>query len=217
MSDIGPAQSSGNSTLITSPEYLVQPEDLPENLKLERLDKKEISEWVIQFNIWLKSSFVFNTIKPLKSQFEVNKMIAFGKFWLQQFRNQSTYESNFEAVIGHELAHCYYNHTKKMALINWAWSLVSILTLGISSLFTRHFMAPHYKKAEKDADIFSAKKFGTDGLINLFSDHLEAGKSLHKKYPERIDAHGNSLHDHFHPSFTKRINYLQKLKNFSKA
>lgn len=208
-----PAAAAGTSTLITSPEYLVQPEDLPEELKLERLDKKQISEeeWVVKFNIWLKNSFAPEEIKPFKSQYEVDKMITFGKVWLHQFRNPSIYEINFEAVVGHELGHCYYNHTKGHALVNWGWSLVSIPTLGISSLFTRHFMTPILNKSEKEADIFSAKKIGAQGLINFFSDYREAAKSMHKKYPRRFDANGNNPHDHSHPSLTTRIDYLQKL------
>lgn len=208
-----PAAAAGTSTLITAPEYLVQPEDLPEDLKLERLDKNEISEeeWVVKFNKWLKTSFCPQEIKTFKSQYEVDKMITLGKVWLHQFKNQPTYEKNFEAIVGHELGHCYYNHSVKHALANLGWSLVSIPTLGISSLFSRHVMTPLHNKAEKDADIFSAKKFGAEGLINFFSDCRDACKSMHNKYPGKIDAKGNNPHDHEHPSLTARIDYLQKL------
>ena len=215
MSDFrSPAAAAGTATLITAPEYLVQPEDLPEDLKLERLDQKEISEeeWIVKFNKWLKTSFCPQEIKPFKSQFEVDKMIAYGKVWLQQFRNQQNYELSFEGIVGHELGHCYYNHTTKHALANFGWSLLSIPTLGISSFFQRHVMTPVHNKAEKAADMYSAKKFGTKGLINFFTDFREGAKSLHKKYPENYDANGNNPHDHDHPSVTARIEYLQNLK-----
>lgn len=207
-----PAGALGSSTIVIAPEYLVQPKDLPDDLKIERLEKNELSEemWIIKFNKWLKTSFCPQEIKPFQSQLEVDGMLAFGKVWLNQFRNRKIFKTNFKAMMGHELAHCKYGHTTKHAFARFGWSLISILTLGISSLFEKHVLSPLYQRSEKEADIFSAKKFGAAGLINVFTEYAAACKTLHKKYPLFYDAKGNSLTDYAHPSFNDRIGYLKK-------
>lgn len=207
-----PAAATGDSTLIISPEYLVKPEDLPPELKLERLDKNQISEeeWVVKFNKWLRTSFCPQEIKPYKSKVAVDADIASTKAWLGQFRNQTTYEKNIEGVVGHELGHCYYNHTTKLAFANFGLSLLSISTLGFALIFKEHLMTSLKNKYEKQADLFSAEKFGPEGLINFFSALQEAGKSLLTKYPGICDVNGDNPKDRDHPPLSARISYLQK-------
>lgn len=214
MRDIqSPAAAVGNLEMLVSPEYLVKPEDLPSELKLERLDKNEISEevWVVKFNKWLDTSFLLQKRKPYKSRYAVDKDIAYKIAWLRQFRFQARYEKNFEGLVAHELGHCYYGHSKKLAITNICLSLLSIPTLGLASIFKKRLMTPLKNAHEKQADLFSAEKFGPEGLINVFSAFQETGKTLHAKYPERFDATGNNLKDRYHPAFSERIAYLQKL------
>lgn len=207
-----PAAAAGRSTIIISIEQLVKPEDLPNELSLRKLNGGEISEaqWLVTFKKWKRTNFSNeNDSPPHISQAAVDYEIARSKAFLKQLKNRENKEKIFDAIIWHELGHCGYRHTLKRSWAIFAWKLLTPLTLGISSIFEKRMMNKLCRKQEKEADLFSAKKFnGTQGLTLFFQACLDLGRSLHKKYPERYDRHGNSLKDRNHPPITERMAYL---------
>ena len=118
-----PAAAIGKATIITSPEYLVQPKDLPEELKLSRLDKNELTEeeWVVKFNAWVGRNILTEKKSTPKSQFEVDATLAYGKAFLRLYRDQKGFKKGFEAVVGHELGHCSHRHSLKTSLADFGW------------------------------------------------------------------------------------------------
>ena len=216
MNSRSPAAAIGKSTIITSPEYLVQPKDLPEELNFARLDNQKLTEeeWVVKFNEWVRNNIMVSEKKSSKpkSQLEVDASIEFGKAFLRMYRDRDGFEKAFEAVVGHELGHCSHNHSFKHALADFGWDLLALPTLGISTLFHDKVLQPLHKKHEIEADLFSNSKFGPEGLIRFFKEFSEAGKVLHEKYPQKYDENGGNKYDHQHPHLGERIVYLNMLE-----
>lgn len=203
-----PAAAAGQYTIIISIEQLVKPEDLPNELDLKKLENGEISEaeWLISFKKWKRNNFSYETKAiPHISQDAIDYEIMRSKAFLKQLKNKENKDKIFDAIICHELGHCKYRHTLKRTWIIFAWKLLTPLTLGISSIFEKKLIHTVYRKQEKEADLFSAKKIGTQGLTLFFQACLDLGKALHHKYPERYDRHGNSLRDKNHPPMTERM------------
>jgi hypothetical protein len=217
MEDMGsPAAACGKSTIFTSPEYLIQPEDLPEELKFTRLDKQELTEeeWVIKFQEWVSQNvMISNKKKPApESQLEIDAAIEHGKCFLKIFRDRDGFQKGFKGVVGHELGHCVNNHTFKGILADLAWDLLALPTLGISTLFHDKVLQPMHKKAEIEADLYSHSKFGSEGLVNFFQEYSNVGKILHSKYSGKYDENGSNKNDYHHPHLGERILYLRLIE-----
>ena len=213
--NIGSPAAVGKSTLMMPPHYLVQPEDLPAELHLARLDLKEITEeeWVVLFDDWVKQKIMIKEKKSSKpkSQFEIDTTIEYGKAFLRLYRDQKCFDKTFHAVVGHELGHCFRKHTLKSTLASFGMDLLALPTLGLSSLLKNKILQPFYKKHETEADLFSYKNFGSAGLISFFQEFSESGKVLHAKYPKKYDARGGNKADHDHPHLQQRISFLRAL------
>lgn len=210
------AASSDSKTIIVRIEELVKPQDLPSELQLERVDRREISEeeWVVKFRQWTTQNFLIeNSIKKsYKSQAHVDLDIAFGKYFLKQFRNYEQNKRTLDAIIGHELGHCKNNHATKRTWAAFGWRLLSPFTLGISSFFENRVLNKLSQRYEKESDLFSAKKcHGAEALSNFLYSYLDISKSLHRKYPEVYDSRGNNLKDKRHPLLSDRITYLTRV------
>lgn len=207
----GVAAAAGKKLVMVAPEFLLRPEDLPEELKLSRLDKGEITEqeWILKFAKWRDSkAFTSGGNRP-NSQAEVDGILAYSKSVLHQMRNPKDRNQMHAAVLAHELGHCKKNHSRQKALATFGWDLLALPTLGISMLFEKKVMNKFSRKQEKEADMISLKANRSgDGLIKFFDDILVAGQTLHTKYPKRYDAQGNNIGDHGHPKLTKRVAYL---------
>lgn len=208
-----PLAATGRSTLIITPAYLIRRQDLPKELQLARLDNKELTEeeWIVKFNKWVDSS-IYTEEKPekIKSQLEIDISIEYGRTVLWGLKNPELFEKIFEGVVGHELGHCFYHHSLKKFFAEFAWDLLALPTLGISTLFQDKVLAPLYKKDELEADRFSQSKFEPYGLIKFFKQDIKVKKKLYTKYPSRYDSNGEIISCHSHPSTTQRI---KKLKN----
>ena len=208
-----PAAAIGKATLSTSPEYLVKPEDLPEELKLSRLDDNELTEeeWVVMFNEWVRTDIMVEKNKDPKSQLELDVSIVYGKAFLNLLRDQNEYKKGYKSVVGHELGHCFNRHSLKTSLADLGWDLLALPTLGISTLFQDKVLEPLHRKHEIEADLYSQDKFGSDGLVSFFTQYSECGKVLHEKYPHKYDDKGGNKSDHQHPHLGERILYLKLL------
>lgn len=200
----------GLSTLVLPPEYVVKPEDLPEELNLIHLDNLELTEeeWIIKFDDWLHKNIVKGEVR-FKSQFEVDSFIERGKAFLRIFRDQKVYDKTFEALIGHEIGHYAKHHTIIGAIVDLGWDLIALPTLGISTFFNDKVLSIFYKKIEKEADLYSKSKFGSEGLIRYLHENVQLGKYLHSKYPHKYDEHGEDRLDLNHPPLGERIKYLK--------
>lgn len=207
-----PARVTTNNEIIIDPKFLIKPADLPDDLKLEKLDKKEISKegWVVNFHKWLKVNFNSPDEKNFESKCEADHEMAWAKTWLTILRNQDN-EKMFEFIMGHELGHRHFKHEEKRILVDFVISILSILTLGIASICKERIYQHLNIKFEKQADRFSAKKFNADGVINSLSYSLKTGRFLRKKYPKMYDAHGDYRGNLTHPSHIARIKYLKKM------
>lgn len=207
---VSQAAAVGKSQIILSPAVLIRPEDLPQELKLTRLDNKELTEeeWMVKFEKWGRQTFQIITKKPT-SQFEVDETLVTGKILLKILKNQKAFEKMFEAIVAHELGHCVNNHSSKALLKEFGWNLLALPTLGISTLFHDKVSHSSSKKHEIEADLFSYSTFGSEGLIKVFKEALEIGKILHVKYPQCYDENGNNKNDHKHPPLSERIRCLE--------
>jgi hypothetical protein len=195
------------SVVIMPPEYLLKPEELPEHLKLSKLDAQEITEdqWIKEFEQWLPSHFVTNSIKKAKSKFEIDSRRMFMKVWLQLFRNQDVYNKSVEFILGHELAHIKNCDGLKAASVCFAWDMLSFATGGIIALLSDKVTKAASRGYEKAAEKFSANKTGNGQAGSLFFQYiLNGNKSLLNKYPELR----HSSTDSSHPSEVERIRYL---------
>lgn len=209
----GVAAAAGKSLVLIASNALLTTDDLPEELKLNLLDQGKMTEeeWVLKFAKWRYNKVFTKDAKTPKSQAEVDLIVAFNKMILHQMRNQKDRDQMFDAILAHELGHSKKNDTRKLALASFGLDLLALPTLGVSTLFKNRVFNKYSRKLEKEADMFSVKaNKSADGLIKLFQDCLEMGKTLQSKYPKWYDAQGNNKGDSGHPKTTKRISYLKQ-------
>lgn len=162
-------------------------------------------------------------VSHLSSEIEKAKIPSSLNLWEYRQRlrleidNPSMLRRMDNAVIGHELAHCVLNHHNRKDWTKFAWRLLALPTLGISTLFEERVMQYVSRKHEKEADLFSAMQLGPEGLIDTLTLSGQIPRLLYQKAPDEPivkrlwDAEGNSRLDRDHPPLSKRIAYLQKL------
>lgn len=208
------ATSLDKRTIIIPVDALIQPENLPEELKLDLLRQGKIKEdeWIARFVVWHQVFHHRFRVIHL-SQFSVDQDYIQGKEILEKLKNPTACWKEFDATIGHELAHCKYNHVKKYAALKFGLQLLAWPTFGLHRLFQNRILENFLHKIERKADFFSAKKVeGAPGLITYFSNHSNYLRALHSKYPEKVSAQGDLLYDKVHPPMFERIKYLKEIK-----
>lgn len=204
---------AASPTIILPPEWLLHPGDLPDYLKLERLDAHAIEEeeWLQDFELWLTKIFVnFNNDYP--TQFDADLRKCRLKAWLQLFKNPDLYEKALEAILGHELAHIHYHHMLKLPLCKLGLQALSIHLFWPLLLCTNFVMDAYKRHLEKEADIHSARILKhPNELIVFLKEFEESIKELEKKYPELIN-YRKIFTRSSHPPLSKRTQYLNDLK-----
>lgn len=199
------------STIILPPDDLIKPKDLPPSLKLERLDKGEITktDWIIQFAKWFPEEYCKEPKKVFISQFGVDKRILSSLRFLNSLQRPELRQKNYQALIGHELGHCELRHTFKYEAVAFALQLLAWPTLGLYRLFYAKTLEKLSRSHEKQADLFCAKRVGKgQDLANEYKAYLKLMKHLHPLYPERYDPKGNDLTDVLHPPLSERVKHL---------
>lgn len=198
------------NTIILPPESLLKPEDLPKDLKLELIDQGKISEdeWIARFVVWHSDQYVLRKIFP--SQLSIDIRYIYGRDILRGLRDPKRRSQEFDAMIGHELAHCKLNHVKKSLYLEFGLQLLAWPTFGLYKLFKIKVLEMVALKQERKADLFSAKRVnGSSGLISYFFNRSHALKELHSIYPERFNALGDYTLGKDHPPYSERIKYLK--------
>lgn len=207
----GPAASSpgavGKFTLLIPAECLLKAEDLPSDLSIDQLDQdaSQKAEWTDQCICWLNQTFDHAKRTDSRDAYLL-------KF---RFKHPTPFEEIDDALFSHEIGHCFLDHTARRAWIRFAWQLLAIPTLTISTLYEESVMQSLSLSFEEEADIFAATKAnGAEGLFTYFSIMLFIGKVYHeKKLFKGFDAEGNYTKDKTHPLATTRTAYLAKLAN----
>ncbi len=219
----GSASASGSmlteSFISISPEWLVQPEDLPEHLSLERLERGTLSEemWLTLFETWIWNDF----LKMENPRFldgatkkSTDALRLETKVWLTAMRHQNECEDIFEFIIGHECGHLKSSHTFQHNLARFGWGLLAFLSLGTLTPLTKKVLNCISRIHESEADAIGATTGKALGGARFFEITQERRKELRVKYPElakKINEHGDKVKEGSHPQTSDRIRYLRRI------
>lgn len=199
--------------ILIPPAELVKKEDLPEDLHVDKFDENDLAgiiNFKRRFTPWLTEKFL--ACKKFKKYFP----LAF----LKTLKNDKLRKKMFQACVGHELGHYCLNHYRKERLAQFGLRVLSLPTLGLSSIFEERLILILKRRQEKQADLFAARRLGgAEGLIADFSQDLYLHQMLYQGIPGSkvlnhcFDEKGNVLKDHNHPPLTHRVAYLIPLLN----
>lgn len=186
---------SGARTLTIPPEEILKKEDMPTELQ-----NLEQPEWEKKYCKWMNTHFTAGKLHEP----------GFVPGLKHYISNSAMTNLMFEALAAHELGHCYHNHWLKAVFATFGWQLLSLPTLGISTLFEERVIGNFMRPREKEADLFAAIKLDSaKGLVPFFEMPCVENKALKQYYPDQFDAEGNNRTDKTHPPLTERIAYLK--------
>ncbi len=207
----GAVGSPNNAKVHLSPIALMEPEDLPEELKLEKLDQGILTEdqWVEQCHKWVFEKFTYNNLAA-QTQLSIDRNKEFLRSQLYLLKKPEERNKVYESILGHEFGHIVHRHNLKTSLVSLAWQLLCIPTLFIPILFRNQVINYVGRLQEKEADLFSASSIPHDGLELGFKMFSEMHKKLYRLYPERYSADGEHLFDTVHPPIHERLEYLRE-------
>ncbi len=204
-------------TILASPEWLVQPEDLPAELQLQNVEQNKISEqeWTERFEVWLWKDFL-QVQRPKNTtphtQLSADKERLTLQVWRRVARDRQAFANTFEMIVGHECGHLQHAHLLLSGLFRFAWSILCLASCGLLVLLTKKVTNIISRIHEKEADMFSVSKTGQAEAGARFFEHArEKVQALRQKYPElhaKITPEGDRI-DGTHPSCSERIRYLR--------
>ncbi len=208
------------SVISISPHWLVQPEDLPKELHLKRLENGELSEemWLSLFEIWLWNDFL-NRENPLllygRTKQSTDELRLAAKVWLTARRNQKEYDEVFEFVIGHECGHIKSSHNFLHNLARLGWGLLAFLSFGTLTPLTKKVLNCVSRIHESEADAIGANKTGKAlGGVRFFEIIQERRKEMRAKYPDlakKFNEDGDRTKEYSHPQGSERIRTLRQI------
>ncbi len=206
--------SVNHGKIYVSPRNLFLEEDLPEELQLEKIDRKAISkdEWLEKCQVWLSREFSWDLSKA-KTAFSKDYYKECLRSQLLLLRVPEVRKQVYEGAIAHEFGHLVYRHNLKTAFFSLAWQLFCIPTLFIPMFFRQQFLDWLSRTYEKEADLFSASKISHDGLRTLFEIYSNMNKRVHVLHPNKWNAEGLSSGSNTHPSVTERLNYIREFRS----
>ena len=126
---LGPATVGyipGQELVWLSPLYLLNPVDLPDDLKLDSLKKNEdFDKWLPRFEKWMYEEYFDNENVKYKSQFQYDSMKENVKAWVKLAKKKQL-EDVKEFVLGHELSHFKHKHTLQSLVLKLACHIISV-------------------------------------------------------------------------------------------
>jgi len=115
----------GQEVIFLSPLYLLNPVDLPDDLKLDSLKKNEdFDKWLLRFEKWMYEEYLDNENVKYKSQFQYDSMKERVKAWVK-LAKENQLEDVKEFLLGHELSHLKHKHTLQQLVLELACHIIS--------------------------------------------------------------------------------------------
>jgi len=180
----------GQEVVLLNPLYILNPEDLPDDLKLETIRTDEdFDEWLPRFQSWMYNEYLENPDIQFKSQHEYDQMKEHVRGWVKLAKEHNLEDAK-DFVLGHELAHIKHKHTLTSPLFELACHIlvgavsagaaaaicilfpevpIIILSVIAAIALSRAMLAVVTKISqavsrvhEKQADMTSAKKIGKE-------------------------------------------------------
>ena len=196
--------------VLMQPQWLLNPEDLPSNLSVDRINAKTISvdEWISNFEFWLLNEFTEGH-DPFSSKLTVDTYRLCLQLWLKAFCNQELYQKLTDFLLGHELGHIHHADHLKNCLATLG---LQLLAFPLTPFVPQILNAVNNCSSEKRADLFSVDHLGgEEAAIWFFQEVQKIQTILAEKYPELVIEKKQTVLSRFdktHPSPAERIKYI---------